>query len=137
MLFTGGIVSLKASNSKWEYAQRRWQGILKRTYVPSQSRKSPRSSDCISPFKCRPPPLIWNIFCSFASFNRFIAVRLNKINTLQIISNYFQPPQRVCGVENTRKMAFWEIHVLWIYFHFQLMYLIIFHTKITVRQNIL
>ena len=127
---------LKASNSKWGV----WRtdgdraGTLERTHVPSQRRKSPRSSDCISPLKCRPrpPPTSFEIFCCyFASFKCFIAVRLNKIHT-------FEMPQEKgwCGWKY-KKIAFWEIHVLWIYFHFQLMYLIIFHTKITVRQNIL
>ena len=75
---------------------------LKRTHVPSQSRKCPKCN-CIFPFKCKtPPPLFWNIF-----FVPLLALLALPWQLCLNIINIFKMPEKkkVGGVENTRKIV--------------------------------
>ena len=58
---------------------------LKRTHVPSQSRKCPKCN-CIFPFKCKtPPPLFWNIFfVPLLALLALLALCLNIINIFKM-----------------------------------------------------
>ena len=56
MLFTGGIVSLKASNSKWEYAQRRDRGHLKELMFLLKAEKVPDLATVFPLLNADPPP---------------------------------------------------------------------------------